>query len=136
MASGIVAAQRALVVVALVGSLAACATGPRPAADCGRHFTGGSGLLGLMGAMGAFDRPAGPECRQPVFAGTPGFVPSAAVVEPTPAPLPQTPELPPLPEVRPRLLVPAGGGTLMELGGGAPPRLMVPAGGGALMTLP
>jgi len=62
------AAQRALVVAALIGSLAACATGPRSAADCGQHFTSGSGLLGLMGAMGAFDRPAGPECRRPASA--------------------------------------------------------------------
>jgi hypothetical protein len=34
-------------------------------ADCGFHFRGGSGLLGLRGAAGAFERPAGPDCRQP-----------------------------------------------------------------------
>src|SRR6266436_2784487 len=68
MTSGIVrAAQRALVVAALTGSLAACAACPRSAADCGRYYTGGgSGVLGLLAASGAFDRPAGPECRRPV----------------------------------------------------------------------
>ena len=45
------------------------------------------------------------------------------------------PQLPPLPDMRSRLLVPGGGGTLMELGGDNP-QLMVPAGGGAFMALP
>jgi hypothetical protein len=70
MTSGIVsAAQRALVAAVLAGSLAACAAGPRSAADCGRHYVGGgSKLLGLLAAAGAFDRPAGPACQQPAFA--------------------------------------------------------------------
>jgi len=70
MTSGIVrAAQRALVVAALTGSLAACAAGPRSAADCGRYYTGGgSGVLGSLAASGAFDRPVGPDCRQPPLA--------------------------------------------------------------------
>jgi hypothetical protein len=62
--SGFGAARQALLIAALVGSLAACA-GPSArgrSADCGFHFTGGSGLLGLLGAMGAFDRPATVDC--------------------------------------------------------------------------
>jgi hypothetical protein len=51
-----------------------------------------------------------------------------------PAPLEQ-PAMPPLPDMRPRLFVPGGGGTLMETGGGAP-QIMVPAGGGAFMAMP
>jgi hypothetical protein len=53
-------------VVPTVALLAGCAnTAPTPrtaTSDCGFHFTGGSGALGLLGAMGAFDRPAGPDC--------------------------------------------------------------------------
>jgi hypothetical protein len=45
-----------------LAALAGCSHAPLSASDCGRHFTGGSGLLGLAGAVGAFDRPAGPEC--------------------------------------------------------------------------
>jgi hypothetical protein len=50
-------------------------------------------------------------------------------------PLLEQPAMPPLPDMRPRLFVPGGGGTLMEMGGGAP-QIMVPAGGGAFMTMP
>jgi hypothetical protein len=53
-------------VVAALVMLAGCAQSPQTtktaASDCGFHFTGGSGLLGLLGAMGAFERPAGPRC--------------------------------------------------------------------------
>jgi hypothetical protein len=113
MTSGIVSAvQRALVVAALAGSLAACASaGPRSASDCGSYFVSGSGLLGLAGAMGAFDRPAGPDCKQRVIAGTSRFVPSAVVEAPPAPPLPALPEL----DIFPRRLVPAGGGTFMML---------------------
>jgi hypothetical protein len=139
MATGIAGlAQRAIAVVVLAGSVTACTAGPRSATDCGRHVTSGSGLLGLMGATGAFDRPAGPECREPVFARAAGVTPSPIiepVVEPAAPLLPQLPELPPPPDMRPKLLVPAGGGALMELGGGAP-HLIVPAGSGAFMALP
>jgi hypothetical protein len=63
------AAHQALVAAAFAGSLVACTSaGPRSAADCGSRVVSGSGLLGLMGAMGAFDRPAGPDCRRPVSA--------------------------------------------------------------------
>jgi hypothetical protein len=41
----------------------------------------------------------------------------------------------PLPNMQPRFFAPAGGGTLMGFGGGAP-QLMVPAGGGAFMAMP
>ena len=43
----------------------------------------------------------------------------------------------PMVDNRPRFLVPGGGGTLMELGGGSSPsQLMVPAGGGTFRMLP
>jgi len=62
-----------LYVVLSVALLTGCANSPQTrtaaASDCGFHFTGGSGLLGLMGAMGAFERPAGPDCRRPAPAG-------------------------------------------------------------------
>jgi hypothetical protein len=49
--------------VALLAGCANTASTPRTAAsDCGFHFTGGSGLLGLLGAAGVFERPAGPDC--------------------------------------------------------------------------
>jgi len=58
-------------VVLAVALLAGCANTPQTraasASDCGFHFTGGSGTLGLLGAMGAFDRPAGAACRRPAF---------------------------------------------------------------------
>jgi hypothetical protein len=59
--------------VVLTGAiLAGCAnTAPPPrtaASDCGFHFTGGSGLLGVLGAAGAFERPAGPDCKRPTTA--------------------------------------------------------------------
>jgi hypothetical protein len=60
-------------IVPAVALLAGCAnTAPPPrtaASDCGFHFTGGSGLLGVLGAAGAFERPAGPECRRTSAAG-------------------------------------------------------------------
>jgi hypothetical protein len=60
-------------VVPTVALLAGCAhsaqTAATAATDCGFHFTGGSGLLGLMGATGAFERPPGPDCRRPASAG-------------------------------------------------------------------
>ena len=40
----------------------------------------------------------------------------------------------PLPDNRPRFLVPGGSGTLMEIGGA--PGLMVPAGGGTFIGMP
>jgi hypothetical protein len=107
---------------------------PLSLADCGRHFQGGgSGLLGLASAMGAFDREAGADCRLDYaarsYGGSPPYIPPNDVrMPPDPAPLP-------LPDNRQRLLVPAGGGNLMEIGGGAP-QLMVPAGGGTFMEIP
>jgi hypothetical protein len=107
--------------------LAGCSHAPRSASDCGRHATGGTGLLGLMAAAGAFDRDPGPDCRPSGYAMSSGaFVPTPVQMPPDPAPLPDN---------RPRLLVPGGGGTLMEIGGGAP-GLMVPAGGGTSMGIP
>jgi hypothetical protein len=129
-------------VVPTVALLTGCANAPqtRPASasDCGFHFAGGSGALGLLGAMGAFDRPAGADCRRPVYGANSSLDPPPAtlpVAEGTPAQFPQAPALPPLQDMRPRLLVPGGGGMLMELGGDNP-QLMVPAGGGAFMALP
>jgi len=56
-------------IVALLTSCANSAqTRTAVATDCGFHFTGGSGLLGLLGAMGAFDRPAGRDCQRPISA--------------------------------------------------------------------
>ena len=60
-------------VFATVALLAGCANSPQTRtatnSDCGFHFTSGSGMLGVLGAMGAFDRPAGPDCRRPTSAG-------------------------------------------------------------------
>ena len=60
-------------VVPTVALLTGCANAPQTraasASDCGFHFAGGSGALGLLGAMGAFDRPAGPDCRRTTFSG-------------------------------------------------------------------
>jgi hypothetical protein len=76
------------------------------------------------------------------YRATPKLVIGAGSAPPLPAsdgmgamPALAPPQLPPLPDIRPRLLVPGGGGTLMELGGDNPP-LMVPAGGGTFMALP
>jgi len=41
----------------------------------------------------------------------------------------------PLPNNSPRLLVPGGGGTLMEIGSGSQ-QLLVPAGGGSFLEMP
>ena len=72
----------------LAGWLAGCSHAPRSASDCGRHFTGGSGLLGLVAAAGAFDRDAGPDCRAPAYAVTSGYIPPNEVwMPPEPAPL-------------------------------------------------
>lgn len=117
----------------ILASLAGCSHAPLSASDCGRQFQGGSGLLGLAGAMGAFDREAGADCQLDYaassYGGSPPYIPQNDVrIPPDPAPLP-------LPDNRPRLLVPAGGGNLMEIGGEAP-QLMVPAGGGTFMEIP
>jgi hypothetical protein len=78
--------------------------------------------------MGAFDRDAGPDCQPQGYAVTSGgYIPPSAVYQP-PDPLP-------LPDNRPRLLVPGGSGTLMEIGGDQP-SLTVPAGGGKFMGMP
>jgi hypothetical protein len=70
-----------------------------------------------------------------IGAGSPPPLPASNVMG-TMSPL-GPPALPPLPDMRPGLLVPAGGGTLMELGGSSSPsRLMVPAGGGTFKMLP
>jgi hypothetical protein len=65
--------SRILQVVAAVALLAGCANSAQiptaATADCGFHFNGGSGLLGLLGAMGAFERPTGPDCRRPMASG-------------------------------------------------------------------
>lgn len=45
--------------ISILTFLVGCASGPRSATDCGHHFAGGSGLLGLLGAMGlSIGRPA------------------------------------------------------------------------------
>ena len=88
--------------------LAGCAHQPLSASDCGRHFTGGSGLLGLAGAMGAFDRDAGPDCKlEGRVAVVPDLYipPAPPTVQTTPEPAPA-----PLPETPPSLFVPGGGG--------------------------
>jgi hypothetical protein len=70
-----------------------------------------------------------------IGAGSPAPLPTSNVMGTMPSLGPRA--LPPLPDMRPGLLVPAGGGALMELGGSSSPsRLMVPAGGGTFMMLP
>jgi hypothetical protein len=112
----------------LAGWLAGCSHAPISSADCGRHLTGGSGLLGLVGATGAFDRPAGPNCQPSDYAGafTPYIPPNETWTPHDPAPLQ---------DLRPRFLVPGGGGTLMEIGGDVP-QLLAPAGDGTFLELP
>jgi hypothetical protein len=78
--------------------------------------------------MGAFDRDAGPDCPLRGYAAT------------SPIPIPQNvvqmpPDPAPLPDIRQRLLVPAGRGNLMELGGDQP-QLLAPAGSGTFMEIP
>ena len=114
------------------GCLTGCSHQPISASDCGRHFAGGSGLLGLAGAMGAFDRDPGPDCQPSGYAGaftgdfTPYSPPNETWMPPDPAPLPDN---------RPRFLVPGGSGTLMEIGGDVP-QLLAPAGGGSFLEMP
>jgi hypothetical protein len=50
------------VIALLTGSANPAHTPTAAASDCGFHFSGGSGILGLLGAMGAFDRPATVDC--------------------------------------------------------------------------
>jgi hypothetical protein len=45
------------------------------------------------------------------------------------------PDPAPLPDNRPRIIVPGGGGTLMEIGGDVP-QLLAPAGDGTFMGIP
>jgi len=76
-------------------------TPPLSAADCGRHFAGGTGLLGLAAAMGAFDYDAGPDCQvEPGYAVTSGYIPPNTVSMP--------PDPAPLADNSPRFLVPGG----------------------------
>jgi hypothetical protein len=83
--------------LALAAALAGCSHAPRSASDCGRHYLGGSGLLGLAGAMGAFDRDAGPDCQVGSgYAVTSGYIPPNEVwmppdPAPEPAPIPTIP---------------------------------------------
>jgi hypothetical protein len=114
----------------LAAALAGCSHTPVSSADCGRHFTGGSGLLGLVGATGAFDRPAGPDCHPSAYAGAFTGVPYTPRNETWTPPDPA-----PLPDNRPRFLVPGGAGTLMEIGGDVP-QLLAPAGSGTFLELP
>jgi hypothetical protein len=116
-----------------LASLAGCSHQPISSTDCGRHATGGSGLLGLAGAMGAFDREAGPDCQLRGYIGVrPG---RGHLIPPNEARMPADPAPAPLPDNRPRFLVPGGGGTLMEIGGDTP-GLMAPAGSGMFMEMP
>jgi hypothetical protein len=114
----------------VLASLAGCAHTPRSAADCGRHFQGGSGLLGLAGSMGAFDREPGPDCSLRGYA-----VNSSGYIPPNDVQMPPDPDPLPLSDNRSRFLIPGGSGTLMEIGGDTP-GLMVPAGSGTFMAMP
>jgi hypothetical protein len=121
-----------------LASLAGCSHQPLSATDCGRHATGGSGLLGLMAAAGAFDRDAGPECSLSGYVAasqTPNYIPSNDVW------IPAIPAMPPNPtpeasEILPTLFVPGGSRTLVGIGGSGTGQLMVPAGSGTYMAMP
>jgi hypothetical protein len=115
--------------ISLASLLAGCSHQPLSASDCGRHATGGSGLLGLIAAAGAFDREARPDCRPSGYA----VVTSAPYIPPNEVWMPPDPA--PLADNSPRFLVPGGGGTLMEIGGGSQ-QLLVPAGGGSFLEMP
>lgn len=93
-----------------LAGLAGCAHHPLSSSDCGRHFTGGTGLLGIAGAMGAFDREAGPDCPLRGYA-----VNSSGYIPPNDVRIPPDPALLPLPDNRQRLIVPAGGGNYMVM---------------------
>jgi hypothetical protein len=72
----------------LAGWLAGCSHAPLSATDCGWHYRGGAGLLGLAGAMGAFDRDAGPDCHPSGYAATSADIPNEVWMPPAPEPAP------------------------------------------------
>jgi hypothetical protein len=123
----------------VLASLAGCSHQPLSATDCGRHATGGSGLLGLMAAAGAFDRDAGPECSLSGYVAasqTPNYIPSNDVWIPAIPAMPpnQTPEAS---DLLPTIFVPQrGSGTLVGVGGSGAGQVMVPAGSGTYMAMP
>jgi hypothetical protein len=129
--------NRLFLVPALAALLGGCASPNHAAHESANGETctyrpGGSGLLGLAAAVGAFDREVPCSALQSgrvVVEASPPSVPDFSRFDAAPVAALPPPALPPLPDMSPRLIVPSGGGTLMELGG-PKTQLMVPAGGG------
>jgi hypothetical protein len=130
-----------------LAGLSGCSHAPLSTSDCGRHATGGSGLLGLMAAAGAFDRDAGPDCPLRGYAANSGgsIPPNDVQMPPDPDPMSMIPALPPMPlnptpdasDLLPTIFVPQRGSrTLVGVGGSGAGQLMVPAGSGTYMAMP
>jgi hypothetical protein len=137
--------KRLLVVPALMALLAGCVVGGENARqDMEASKTAYKACLAARGPEACEGQRQSYEADLSLYHATPKLVIGAGSPAPLPAsnvmgtmPLLGPPALPPLPDMRPGLLVPAGGGTVMELGGSSSPsRLMVPAGGGTFMMLP
>jgi hypothetical protein len=135
--------NRLLIVPALVALLGGCVVGGEAARhDMEASLTAYKACLAARGPEACEGQRQAYAADLASYRATPKIIIGAGSPPPRPAfngmggvswLAPPTPA--PLPNMQPRFFAPAGGGTLMEFGGGAP-QLMVPAGGGTFMAMP